>query len=76
MQSLPLFVVVGDPHTHQNPGLMLMSIVWFRYHNALADRLSKEHPDWPDEALYQAARKRVTAALQVVELTCCSLKTM
>ena len=58
--------VVGDPHAHQHPGLTVLSVVWFRYHNAVASKLHDDHPDWRDEQLFNAARRTVIATLQVL----------
>jgi len=58
--------VAGDPHAHQNPGLLALSVVWLRYHNAMAARMQAEHPSWTDEKLFHAARRRVIAILQVL----------
>ena len=57
--------VAGDAHAHQNPGLLALSVVWLRYHNAMATRLHAQHPTWNDERLFHAARRRVIAILQV-----------
>jgi len=57
--------VAGDSHAHQNPGLLALSVVWLRYHNALAARLQAQHPSWSDERLFHAARRRLIAVLQV-----------
>jgi len=57
--------VAGDPHAHQNPGLLAISVLWFRYHNAVARRLEVEHPTWRDERLFHTARRHVIATLQV-----------
>jgi len=57
--------VAGDAHAHQNPGLLALSLVWFRYHNVLAARMQEQHSTWSDEKLFHAARRRVIAILQV-----------
>jgi len=64
--------VAGDSHAHQNPGLLALSVVWLRYHNAMATQLQAQHPTWNDERLFHAARRRVIAVLQVYlyRLTC------
>jgi hypothetical protein len=58
-------LVAGDPHAHQNPGLLSLSVLWLRYHNTLAARLQTEHPHWRDEQLFHTARRHVIATLQV-----------
>ena len=43
-------------------GLALLHTLFTREHNAIADRLADEHPDWSDERLFDKARL-VNAAL-------------
>ena len=43
-------------------GLALLHTLFTREHNAIADRLAAEHPDWTDEQLFGKARL-ITAAL-------------
>ena len=57
--------VLGDARTNQNPALLTFGIVFFRWHNILAERVQAEHPDWSDEDVFQRARRLVIASLQV-----------
>lgn len=41
-----------------------MGIIWFRWHNVLADALSSAHKDWSDEKVFNEARKWVIASYQ------------
>jgi hypothetical protein len=43
-------------------GLALLHTLFTREHNAIADRLAAEHPDWGDDRLFDTARL-ITAAL-------------
>jgi hypothetical protein len=43
-------------------GLALLHTLFTREHNAIADRLAEEHPDWTDDRLFEKARL-ITAAL-------------
>lgn len=61
--------VLGDPRTNQNPALLTFGILFFRWHNVVAARVQAQHPDWPDEEVFQRARRIVVATLQV--LTVC-----
>ena len=36
-----------------------------RWHNVLAERALKDHPDWSDEEIFLYARRWVIASLQV-----------
>lgn len=59
-----LFIVLGDPRTNQNPALLSFAIMWMRWHNTLAQRVKKQHPNWGDEDVFQRARRIVIASLQ------------
>jgi hypothetical protein len=37
-----------------------------REHNRIAGRMQQDHPEWGDEKLYQEARRRVIAEMQVI----------
>ncbi|XP_073969944.1 dual oxidase isoform X3 [Rhodnius prolixus] len=56
--------LLGDPRSNQNPALLSFSILWFRWHNKLAERVHKAHPDWPDEEIFHRARRLLIAHLQ------------
>lgn len=60
-----MFSVLGDPRTNQNPALLSFGILFFRYHNVVAERIQREHPEWPDEEIFQRARRIVVATVQV-----------
>ncbi|XP_078541091.1 dual oxidase 2-like [Lissotriton helveticus] len=56
----------GNARANENPFIQAMSIVWFRYHNHLAEKFEKENPSWSDEDLFQHARKWVIATYQKI----------
>ncbi|XP_065202273.1 dual oxidase [Planococcus citri] len=56
--------LLGDPRSNQNPALLAFGILWFRWHNVVAKRVQEKHPDWPDEEVFQKARRFVIATLQ------------
>ena len=60
--------VLGDPRTNQNPALLTFGILFFRWHNVVAARVQAQHPDWPDEEVFQRARRFVVATLQVLHV--------
>ncbi|XP_076326783.1 dual oxidase-like isoform X2 [Tachypleus tridentatus] len=64
MLNLERMFLLGDPRTNQNPALLAFGILFFRYHNAVALQIQNEHPDWPDEEIFQRARRWVIASLQ------------
>lgn len=57
-------LLLGDPRTNQNPAILAIGIVFFRYHNVIASRIEAEHPQWSDEEIFQRARRIVVAVLQ------------
>lgn len=61
-----MFPVLGDPRTNQNPAILSFAILFLRWHNTLAQRIKRVHPDWSDEDIYQRARHTVIASLQNV----------
>ncbi|PSN44387.1 Dual oxidase [Blattella germanica] len=60
----PHVLLLGDPRTNQNPALLAFGILFFRWHNVIAKRVQAEHPDWPDEEVFQRTRRFVIATLQ------------
>lgn len=60
--------MLGDPRTNQNPALLTLSILFFRWHNVVAGRVQQEHPDWSDEDVFQRARRIVIASIQNIIL--------
>lgn len=72
---LVAFADLGSAWGNENPFLQAESITWFRYHNHLATALAKAHPTWPDEDIFQHARKWVIATFQVRDGTASSTRT-
>lgn len=60
--------MLGDSRTNQNPVILAFSILMFRWHNVLADRVAAEHPEWSDEDIFQRARRLVIASMQNIIL--------
>ncbi|XP_059085329.1 dual oxidase-like [Tigriopus californicus] len=58
--------VLGDPRTNQNPAFLTLGILFYRWHNVLAERVQKKHPNWRDEDVFQAARRLNIATLQSI----------
>lgn len=56
--------LLGDPRTNQNPAILAIGILMFRWHNTLAERVQLMHPDWSDEDVFQMSRRFVIATLQ------------
>ncbi|KAI4469865.1 nadph oxidase [Holotrichia oblita] len=66
MSKSETLFLLGDPRTNQNPALLTLSILFFRYHNYVASQVQKENPDWSDEDIFQKTRRKVVATLQEV----------
>jgi hypothetical protein len=58
--------VTGDIRGNENLELTALQTLFVRNHNRIASELQKEHPDWSDEPLYQAARKINIAEYQSI----------
>ncbi|GFG34861.1 hypothetical protein Cfor_10393 [Coptotermes formosanus] len=58
------FFKLGNPRGNENPFLLTFGILWFRWHNHIARYLSKTHPKWTGEKVYNEARKWVIASQQ------------
>ncbi|MEN7547025.1 peroxidase family protein [Rapidithrix thailandica] len=56
----------GDIRANEHSVLTFMHTLFLREHNRICDQLKKQHKDWNDEALFQQARKRVMALMQIV----------
>ncbi|MED6282953.1 hypothetical protein CHARACLAT_003658 [Characodon lateralis] len=59
---------LGNAWANENLFTAAEGIIWFRYHNYIATKLHKEHPEWSDEKLFQNARKTVVATFQNIAL--------
>ncbi|GFR66424.1 dual oxidase [Elysia marginata] len=68
LRPVSRFRLYGNPRSHENPFLVTLSTVWFRYHNYVASRLKRKNPSWDDEALFLAARKRVIGQYQKIAM--------
>ena len=53
---------------NQNPAFLALGIIFYRFHNLLAAKIQQQRPDWEDEDVFQAARRRVIATLQVLKV--------
>ncbi|XP_045463309.1 dual oxidase [Harmonia axyridis] len=63
-QNMERLYLLGDPRTNQNPALLALSILFFRWHNVVAGRIQKLHRTWTDEEIFQETRRYVIATMQ------------
>ncbi|XP_052252760.1 dual oxidase 1-like isoform X3 [Dreissena polymorpha] len=56
---------LGDKHAQENPGILSLGVLFFRYHNKVVDRLDSRHHHDFDET-FARAREWVIATLQNV----------
>ncbi|XP_075711304.1 dual oxidase 1-like [Rhinoderma darwinii] len=54
----------GNAMGNESPFTQAESLVWYRYHNYMAEKLAEVHSDWSDDVLFQNARKWVIAIHQ------------
>ncbi|XP_069137726.1 dual oxidase 2-like isoform X3 [Argopecten irradians] len=61
LRPVSRFLAIGNPRGNENPMLLTFAILFFRWHNKIAEDLKREHPTWGDEELFEEARKFVIA---------------
>ena len=60
-----LITGLGNPRGNENPFLLAFGVLWFRWHNYVADEIAKAHPGLNDEQVFNLAKKKVIATHQV-----------
>jgi dual oxidase len=67
-ETLPVsrFFKLGNPRGNENPFLLTFGILWFRWHNLLAERIRHFQPGWSSEKVFNEARKWVIATQQKI----------
>ncbi|XP_044765941.1 dual oxidase 1-like [Coccinella septempunctata] len=58
------FFKLGNPRGNENAFLLTFGIMWFRWHNYIAETIKKLQPDWSSEEIFNEARKWVIATQQ------------
>uniref|UniRef100_H2ZJI9 NAD(P)H oxidase (H2O2-forming) n=1 Tax=Ciona savignyi TaxID=51511 RepID=H2ZJI9_CIOSA len=54
----------GNPRANENPFLMSIQTIWFRWHNHIAEKIVGRYPDWSDQQIFEYARKWTIATYQ------------
>ncbi|XP_035207728.1 dual oxidase 2-like isoform X3 [Stegodyphus dumicola] len=57
---------IGNPLAHENPFVLTINIIFYRWHNHLAGIICNKKEKWTDEQCFNEARKWVIATLQNV----------
>jgi peroxidase len=57
----PKCFISGDPRTEDNAILTSINTIFLRYHNKIAKKLYKQHPDWSSDDLFEQTRRIVIA---------------
>ena len=60
-----VYTGVGDTHAFENPWLLSLNLLFYRYHNKVADYTMKYHPDWTSDQVFEHSRRWVIATMQV-----------
>ncbi|GAB1608543.1 dual oxidase isoform X1 [Argonauta hians] len=58
----------GNLNTHENPTLLTLSVLFFRWHNYVVDKLQRHNPGLSSDQLFYKARSIVIASLQNIVL--------
>lgn len=57
-------LIAGDFRFGQNTGLTTMHVIFYRFHNNMANYLGEQHRDWSDDDIFFEARRIVIAVYQ------------
>jgi peroxidase len=57
----PKCFINGDPRTEDNAILTSITTIFLRYHNKIAKKLYKQHPDWTSDDVFEQTRRIVIA---------------
>ncbi|KAA8493733.1 Dual oxidase [Porphyridium purpureum] len=66
VRSAERFFRLGNPRTNENPMLLSFAVLWFRYHNVVADRIHGQYPEYDDEEVFLLARQWLIAVYQKI----------
>ncbi|KAK3085235.1 hypothetical protein FSP39_000360 [Pinctada imbricata] len=68
LRPVSRYFKIGNRQGFENPFLLAISVIWFRWHNYIAHNISHSHPEWDDEKIFQAARRKVIAYQQKITM--------
>ncbi|XP_041375720.1 dual oxidase 1-like [Gigantopelta aegis] len=64
MKPVGRFLEIGNTRGHENPFLLSLQVIWFRWHNIVASNISLANSGWSDNKVFDQAKKLVTAHFQ------------
>ena len=56
---------MGDTHIYENPGILSLGLIFFRYHNYRATQLKLKNPGMTSNEIFERSRRWVIATIQV-----------
>ncbi|XP_050407076.1 dual oxidase 2 [Patella vulgata] len=68
MKDQSKFWRLGDSHIYENPALLSLGLVFFRYHNYKADQIMTNEPRLSNNEIFDKSRRWVIASLQKIIL--------
>ncbi|PVD36104.1 hypothetical protein C0Q70_03077 [Pomacea canaliculata] len=57
---------LGDTHVYENPWLLSLNLLFFKYHNSVAESLARHHQNWTSDEIFDKTRHWVIAVLQKI----------
>ncbi|XP_059143765.1 dual oxidase 1-like [Physella acuta] len=57
---------LGDPHVFENPALLALSVMFYRYHNKVVDKILEHRANLTNDEVFEQARRRVIATMQKI----------
>lgn len=56
---------MGDPDAFENPAVLTLSLLFYRYHNEIADEIRGKNQNLSSDEVFDLSRRWVIGALQV-----------
>ncbi|KAK3606272.1 hypothetical protein CHS0354_037948 [Potamilus streckersoni] len=66
LKPVDRFWRLGNPRGNENPFLLAFGVLWFRWHNYMANEIATNNPSYTDEEVFNEARKFVIAHHQKI----------
>lgn len=66
LKPVKRFWLLGNPRGNENPFLLAFGVLWFRYHNFIANEIHQKNKSLNDEQVFNIAKKKVIAVHQKI----------